>query len=136
MLTLVQQGKASLYISGLTLAEVWKDHPQYGDNLQLPSGAGDAFERFIHQYVTVLNVTGNVGITARNLLKEQPVLSKVGVRDAIHLASCIFYNIPVLHTFDEDLMSLSNKLERSDGKMLVICKPQMLGRQLDIKDQL
>ena len=23
----------------LTLAEVWKDHPQYGDNLQLPSGA-------------------------------------------------------------------------------------------------
>ena len=63
-----------------------------------------------------LNANESVGMTANNRIKEQPVLSKVGLLDAIRVSSCIFYNIPVLHTFDEDLMPSSNKLERSDGK--------------------
>ncbi len=129
---LVQRGEAQLNTSAITLAEVFKDDPKHGDRLELSSGEDISFEDYIDRYVTVLNVTQAVGIIARDLQKNHSRLAQGGCGDAIHVACCLYYNIQVLHTFDGGLLSLNQKLECSNGKKLIICKPQPPGKQLEL----
>ncbi len=60
---------------------------------------------------------------ARLLIRETPRLKKKP--DAVHLASAMRWNIPVMHTYDnDDLTHLSNKLKCRNGALLEICYPK------------
>lgn len=66
--------------------------------------------------------TRRVGECARSLRRSY--LRKTG--DALHLATCVVYNIDVLVTTDgSDLLKLSD-VKRADGKLLRIEKPGAL----------
>lgn len=50
--------------------------------------------------------------------------------DAIHLATAIHYRVDELHTFDDQLLSLSGNI---GGHKLIICKPETKAPQLDLR---
>ena len=131
---LAQKKRIKLCISAMTLVEVCKDNPKHGDSLQLNGSEETTFKDCISRHVTVYSVSQSIGYTARNIQKKISILDKVGLADTIHVATCTYHNIHVLHTFDEDLISLNQKLECSDGKPLAICKPETPVKQLEITD--
>jgi PIN domain-containing protein len=82
-----------------------------------------AFEDFILQdFVERVQVDYAVGTLARGLLRAYSVIGKP--QDAIHIATALLHNVDELHTFDrENLLGLSSKINRKDGKSLRICHP-------------
>ena len=126
LLRLALQGKVTLYISAITLVEVHKASSVHEDSRQLDDGIENSFSDFIKRHVPVLGVSEDVDILAGWLRSEHPHLAKSGLTDLIHVATCIAYNIHVLHTFDEKLLSQGIQLRCLDKKELTICEPGYL----------
>ena len=122
VIELAQVGKAQIWTSAFTLAEVWKRKCE-GNNVGIQESKDKDFEDFIEQpFVKKVAVDFNIGHVARRLLRRYPTLGKP--QDAIHVASCMLYNIDVLHTFDErDLTKLDGMIPRIDKKMLAVGPP-------------
>ena len=121
VMELVANKKAELYTSAFTLAEVYKVQC-YGDRVQLPENKDQDFEDYLRNNVEVLQVTQYVGTVARRLLRKHPRLKKP--QDAVHVASCLVYDINVLHTFDSnDLRRFDRRLSCVSGEWLEICEP-------------
>jgi hypothetical protein len=77
---------------------------------------------FLQPFVQRVQVDFDVGILARRLLRTYPAIGKP--QDGIHLATALLNNIDELHTFDrENLLGLTEKIDRMDGKKLRICNP-------------
>ena len=81
------------------------------------------FEDYILQeFVERVQVDYDVGVLARRLLRKYPEISKP--QDGIHLATALLNNVDELHTYDrENLIGLSDKIDRRDGKKLKIGPP-------------
>lgn len=109
---------------GLTMAEVYKKKC-HGEKTGIVENEDEKFENLIQaEFVRKINVDIEVGNLARRLLRKYPKIGKP--QDAIHVASCLIYNLDELHTFDEeDLLGFDNVLKRKDKKPLKICKPPM-----------
>ena len=121
VMELVSNKQAELYTSAFTLAEVYKV-ACYGDKVQLPGSRDQDFEDYLRGNVEVLQVTQNVGTLARRLLRAHPRLRKP--QDAVHVASCMIFNVSVLHTFDSnDLTRFEGDLRCVGGERLIICEP-------------
>jgi predicted nucleic acid-binding protein len=114
--------KIEIWTSNFTLAEVYKRACD-GDQKGLLPPQDQAFEDYIIQdFVTRVQVDYDVGVLARRLLRSYPVIQKP--QDGIHLATALLNNLDELHTFDrENLLGLSEKIDRKDGKKLRICHP-------------
>ena len=64
-----------------------------------------------------MQVDFDVGVLARRLLRKYPEIAKP--QDGIHLATALLNNVDELHTYDrENLIGLSDKIDRRDGKKL------------------
>lgn len=115
-------GRAEIWTSNFTLAEVFK-RPCAGENKGLATAEDVSFEDYILQdFVKRVQVDLDVGTLARRLLRAYPQIKKP--QDAIHLATALLNNIDELHTYDgNDLLDLSEKIERKDGAKLKICSP-------------
>ena len=71
---------------------------------------------FRHSYIRLRNVTRAVAESAQDLVWYKSVKPK----DAIHVATALEANVPVLETFDKELLGLSGKIGTSG---LIIRKP-------------
>lgn len=119
---LAQKGDVQIWTSSLSLAEVFKKKCS-GENISLAETKDEDFERFMEQdFVYEVQVDHDISVLARRLLRKNPELKKPN--DAVHLATAVLNNVDELHTFDGDnLLSLDGKIDRRDGKKLVICEP-------------
>jgi predicted nucleic acid-binding protein len=114
--------RVEIWTSNFTLAEVYKRH--CGDEKKgLLQQQDQEFEDYILQpFVQRVQVDFDVGVLARRLLREYPTIGKP--QDGIHLATALLNNVDELHTFDrEDLLGLTDKIDRMDRKKLRICNP-------------
>jgi len=68
-----------------------------------------------------VNVDKQVGDCARRLMLERH--SGLKPPDAIHLATASVANAVELHTFDERLLILDDKIDKLDGTRLIIKRP-------------
>ena len=117
-----QHGNCTIWTSSFCLAEVFKRKCD-GDFVTLAEEHDTYFEDLIEQeFIQKVSVDVDVGKVARRLLRRHPKIGKP--QDAIHVASCLIYNLDQLHTFDdEDLLALDGELERVDKNKLTICEP-------------
>lgn len=70
-----------------------------------------------------VQVDQNVAMEARRLLRAKlPALKKPN--DAIHLASAVWHDIEIFHTFDrDDLLPLNGIVKAQNGNPILVCKP-------------
>jgi predicted nucleic acid-binding protein len=117
------QGQCELWTSALALVEVNRLGDEKGKPKPLADHNRVTIENlFRQQFVKVVPLDVEVADLARRLVRENPKLSKF--KDAVHLASAIRWNIPILHTYDrDDLLHLSGQLSCKDGTNLMICYP-------------
>ncbi len=114
-------GELMIWTSSLTLAEVYKfkcDGPK-----ALAADQDLLFEQYIESdFVVEVQVDHAIATLARRLCRQHPPLKKPN--DGIHLASAVLNNVDHFHTFDaDDLLALAGKVNRGDGKILVMCEP-------------
>lgn len=108
-------GEIEIVTSAFTLAEVCKRMPD-------PSAPVINLPAFFDQpYILLVPVDKAIGLRAQNL--QLAGLYGIKPPDAVHLASALVHSIPVLHTFDGDLLDLDKRLTLDDGNQLRICKP-------------
>jgi predicted nucleic acid-binding protein len=119
-----KNGAIDILTSTVTLAEVFRLKCERGVE-RLPEDKDKIFEDLLDQpYVVYVQVTRDVGIWARRLLRRTTGLKCP--QDAIHLASAAINNADELHTFDGNhLLPFDNQIDRKDGKKLRICQPQL-----------
>lgn len=97
-------------------SEIYLDKPIPADNL----AALD--DIFFQPFIKLVAVDIPISRDARRLIRETPKLSKKP--DAIHLATALFWGVPVMHTYDgNDLLHLDGSMQCRDGSTLRICEP-------------
>jgi predicted nucleic acid-binding protein len=121
----IRQARASeaeIWTSSLTVVEVMKAKCE-GEFLALEKEKDTAFENYIGQpFVVEVQVSHDIAIMARRLMRQHPVLKKPN--DALHLATAVLYNCDEFHTYDKtDLLPLNGLVKRTDGAALNICTP-------------
>jgi predicted nucleic acid-binding protein len=108
-------GEIEIVTSAFTLAEVCKRAPD-------PASPAINLPAFFDQpYILLVPVDKAIGLRAQNL--QLAGLFGIKPPDAVHLASALVHSIPVLHSFDTDLLDLDKRLTLDDGNQLHICKP-------------
>ncbi len=124
VIDLAKRGKAELWTSAFTLAEVWKKKCD-GESSGIEEEKDREFEDFIEaEFIKKIEVNVDVGNLARRLLRCHSGLGKP--QDAIHVASCLLENLDELHTFDgSDLLTFNGVLPRRDRIKLKICAPPL-----------
>lgn len=124
VLAAADRGQVEIVTSALNLSEVCKTKcsPQ---NTQDNRGVGERrlAEYFEREDVLMLNVDRFVGVTARRLMLQQ--LPGLRPADAVHVATALVADAVELHTFDDKLLKLNGRIQRDNGKPLVICKPHI-----------
>jgi predicted nucleic acid-binding protein len=106
LLRMVESGKLVLYVSAICAAEVL--------DLAGESDAGTKFSAFLKRdYVVPVNVDFRIAQRAaqfrqriKSALDRGEVSRGLRAPDAIIAASAVIYRVPVLHTFDPDLLVL------------------------------
>lgn len=120
------KGAIEIAISGLCLVEVCKSSGVVATGPDLVAAY------FQHDYVLLVPVDSVVGTRGRALM-----LAGLGLRppDATHLATALISNADEMHTFDDKLLGLDEKLFKVDGTPLKICKPGMGGPKLALFEE-
>ena len=108
-------GDLEIVTSAFTLAEVCKRKPTPGS----PTINLAAF--FDQKYILLVHVDKAVGEKAQNL--QLAGVAGLKPADAVHLASAMIANVPILHTFDGPLRRLTKTLSINDGNPLEIMRP-------------
>lgn len=99
-----EAGELQIVTSALTLTEVikLKGHPS------LPAEREERIRTFFENpFIIIRNVDRRVGETARHLIWSHSFLKP---KDSIHVATALLSVIPVLDTFDGELIGLDGKL--------------------------
>lgn len=110
-----EEGEYEIATSAFTLAEVCKKP------LDPASPANRLGSFFDQRYIVVIPVDKRIGIQAQTL--QQAGLGKLKPPDAIHLASAMIWNVPIVHTFDGPLRDLNKVITTGDGNQLEIMMP-------------
>lgn len=115
-----ERGEVEIWTSTITLAEVYKVR---GSGEADPE-ADKKLDDFLSQpYIVHVQVDQDIAMEARRLLRARmPGLRKPF--DAIHLASAVWHDIEIFHTFDrDDLLPLNGLVTCQNGRTLSISKP-------------
>jgi predicted nucleic acid-binding protein len=124
-----QRGAAEIVTSALTLAEVNRISANSGGLADTEDKLAAFFE---NDFIIVSMLDRRIGEMARKLMqKGLPGLKPL---DAVHLASALVANVDEMHSFDDDLLDLSEKIDKLDGKPLKISKPALSGPPLPLLD--
>lgn len=117
-----EKGGAVIYTSFFTFAEVFKVKCET-EAKPLAETKDTEIERLLRQkWIRPVVVDERICIAARRLMRFHPACKKPS--DGVHLATALALNVDEMHTFDgSDLLSLDGKVNRADGKPLVICIP-------------
>lgn len=117
-----ERGDALIYTSFFTFAEVFKVKCET-EAKPLAESKDTEIEQVLRQkWIRPVVVDERIGIAARRLMRYHPACKKPS--DGVHLATALALNVDEMHTFDgSDLLSLDGKVNRADGKPLVICIP-------------
>jgi predicted nucleic acid-binding protein len=120
------KGYCELWTSTFTYLEVFKAKAQDGDPLPLDESDKRIDSLLDQPYVKRVQLDVEIARLARKLRREFPTeLTKRA--DAIHLANAVWWNVDELHTYDPShLLALNGKVERRDGKTLIIILPSPL----------
>lgn len=115
-------GRSVIYTSFFTYAEVFKVKCE-GKAKPLPIDNDKPVEEVLQQpFIIPVVVDELIGIAARRLMRSYPECKKPS--DAVHLATALRLNVDEMHTYDgSDLLALSGRVLRQDGKSLLICRP-------------
>lgn len=93
ILEAAKTGEVTLYTSFLTMCELVKIKGEYA------SEAEDKIVEFLRNpYIHLVAIDFAVSRITRSLVRQY----KLGVKDAIHLATAISLKVDVLHTYDSD----------------------------------
>ena len=111
-------GEIEIVTSALCLVEVCKNRDIADHD---PKKLADFFE---NDYVLLVGIDKTIGERARELMMAG--FSKLKPPDACHLATAaIAPSVTELHTFDDKLLALDSRIEKSDKTMLRVCKPNV-----------
>lgn len=122
-----EKGAAEIITSALSLAEVSKPATDPGSDFQSADKLAAFFE---NDFIVISMLDRTVGESARRLMQARyPGLKPL---DAVHVASALAANVDEMHSFDQKLLDLDDKLEKLDGKPLKVCKPAMGGPPLPL----
>tara|TARA_R110002095_G_scaffold133690_1_gene116036 strand:+ start:35 stop:574 length:540 start_codon:yes stop_codon:yes gene_type:complete len=122
-----KRGHVEIWTSTFTYAEVYKKQCGEGEKIGIHKGFSeeetDGLDDILSQdFIKRIEVSQIIGVQARKLLMSTQGFSKPP--DGIHLASALYWNLDVMHTFDnEDLLKLDEKLNCRDGKKFRILVP-------------
>lgn len=121
-----QQGrdaKIEIWTSVMSMVEANRLKSERGSAKPIPPDSLTTLDDvFFQPFVKLVALDIPISRSARKLIRETPGLGKKP--DAIHLATAMFWNIPVLHTYDgNDLLHLDGKLTCTDGTTLRIVEP-------------
>ena len=99
------------------------------------AGSTDKLSNFFeNDFIVLVMLDRHVGELARALMQQgYPGLKPL---DAVHLASALVANVDEMHSFDDRLLNLSDRIEKKNGKPLKICRPSMAGPPLPLLDPL
>lgn len=123
------KGAAEIMTSALSLSEVNRPSPDQ-DGL---AGTTDKLAAFFeNDFIVVVMLDRQVGELARALMQKG--YAKLKPLDAVHIASALVANVDEMHSFDDDVLSLDERIEKKDGNPLKICKPSMGGPFLPLLD--
>lgn len=103
VLAAAEDGHVVIVTSALTLAEVLfvKGHVSLGQEMR-----SKVSQVFRQPYISVQNVTRKIAELGRELYWDKNIRPK----DAIHVATALVFNIPVLNTFDEHLLKRDGRI--------------------------
>jgi predicted nucleic acid-binding protein len=118
-----QQGKTVIYTSFFTFTEVIRAKCE-GELKPLQEADDAKIQAFLNQsWIKTLVLDERIALTARTLLRLHTECKKP--TDGIHLATALSMNVEEMHTYDgSDLLKLSGKVQRADGKPQIICIPK------------
>jgi predicted nucleic acid-binding protein len=124
VIAMAREGAIEIWTSAFTLAEVFKKKCE-GKGVSLPDSEDANFENYVQQeFLVLVQVDYEIGVTARQLLRKHPVLSKPP--DGLHLATAVVNNLDEFHTFDTDnLIPLNGQVNCKNGEPLSICFPPL-----------
>lgn len=118
-----KSGSMEIWTSVLSLVEANRLQSEYNQEKPIPTGSLAVLDDiFFQPFIKLVAVDIPISRDARRLIRETPKLSKKP--DAIHLATAIFWSVPVMHTYDgNDLLHLDGAMQCRDGITLRICEP-------------
>lgn len=118
-----RRGELEIWTSAFTYAEVFRKKCEAGLTVSLDIDRENEIKDILEQdFLKIVPVDMIIGKNARKLLRENPALKKP--QDAIHLATALWWDIDVVHTFDgSNLLPLNEKVKCRNGKSLRICVP-------------
>lgn len=118
-----RKGTYQLWTSTLSMVECRRLATEEHD----PKPLSDEHEQtlkdlFAQPFVKPIPMAVDIAEMARTIWRQTPGLGKF--QDAVHVASAIRWNIPILHTYDrDDLLHLDSTFDCRDGTRLTICYP-------------
>lgn len=108
VLRAAEDGELELVTSALTLTEVIKLRGKPELKREHEATIAKFFE---NEYIILRNVDRFIALAAQRLVWEENLSPK----DSIHVATALRWKIPVLDTFDDDLIALNGKLTLEEG---------------------
>src|SRR5579871_414162 len=118
VLAAAESKKIEIFTSAFALAEVSKISPNGSIN------STDKLKAFFeNDYFVVVDLGRFTGEFARDLM--QAGYAGLKPADATHLASAATSDVDCMHTFDDKLLKLDNKINKLDGTKLRITKPEI-----------
>ena len=81
-------------------------------------------EFFNRDYVIPVSVDGPVSDIARRLIRKYRTSPKLPTADAIHLATAVLWNIPIIETTDTDLLRMD---QREGNPPIITRRPLYVG---------
>lgn len=120
-----EAGATAIYTSFFTFTEVFKAKCE-GNAKPLAEADDQKIEQLLRQqWVRPLVLDERIGTAARRLMRHHAECKKPS--DGVHLASALAINVDEMHTYDgSDLLGLSNRVNKADGRPLKICTPYEL----------
>jgi predicted nucleic acid-binding protein len=121
-----ERGEIVFVQSTFTIAELVKDP----EGEKLTDAQETLIEDFFeNDFVIVRTLTEQIALLSRKIAREYSI--KPG--DAVHVATALFWKVPILHTFDNKLL---NKKKLMEDYPLKIEKPAWIGEPLPLFDGL
>lgn len=120
---LAKRGVLELWTSTIAIVEVNRLQTEMNIPRPITTDGLNTIDNILFQpFVKLVGMDVMVAKKARDFLRTVPGLTKRP--DAMHLATAAFWNIPLLHTYDDnDLLHLNGKVMCEDGTVMQITIP-------------
>lgn len=122
-----RDGQVEIWTSVISVVQANRLKAELGSPKPIsPDSISALDDVFFQPFVKLVALDVPISRDARKLVRETPNLSKKP--DAIHLATALFWSVPVMHTYDgNDLLHLDGKMACRDGSRLRIIEPSDIG---------